>query len=388
MSSSVLISWKSGLSQAWTQSFLRTCLLLGAVLVSNDVASGAEIPSAQAVQSNCLVHRDTVARSGYLRLKMHTERDMGADSASELVSEMRIWFAGDQLRFDIRRRGEDGQWSDEWERFSVTRSTYTWIPAGEFEGVVAPVAEYAQEPGGVMGHFRLFHPRWLGLGVNSESVMHYQAGARLVNPESPRTAVVEADEIDGRHLWRLTTSLKYPPAAVGEEPIPGEKVCWFDPSAGWSLVRGELREFAPSGTKVLSVRSRIRRFGTADHWFPEEVIRETRYQERVTQRTTLTVLEADFVSAPDSSIFTASGMNLTAGKRIAHRTQGAREVSLVSDGRQLIPISGPEVQIAPPPASSSRAWLLLFNAVLLAGVGIILLLRSRRTRNSVVDKAN
>jgi hypothetical protein len=381
--SSTLIRWKA--FGSWGPAVLAfACrpFVLGLFLASHGICSGAERPDAQTIQSNCLKQRESVTQSGFLRLIIRAEHDIGTDAASELVSEMCVWFSGDQIRFDIRRRDERGEWSDEWERFAITGSTYTWIPEGEFEGVVASVSEYAQEPGGVMGHFRLFHPRWIGLGVNSESLMQYEAGARLVIPEARRIAVVATDELDGRTVWRLTTPLKYPPPEEGTGSIPGEKVCWFDPDAGWSLVRGEMREFAPQGTKVLSVRSRIRRFGTGDHWFPEEVIRETRYQERVTQRTTLSVLEADFSSGVDLSTFTASGMNLTAGKRIADRTQSDREVILVSDGRQLTPISGRHIQPAPPPVSSSRAWLLLLNAILLAGIGMVFLLRACRAKHT------
>lgn len=378
--SNVLNRWNANDLRSFRQLLPRVCVLFIAFVAIEAVTFGAAPPSPEMVFSTCLAHRDAVVRSGYLRLMISSERNIGSEAVSEVADEMLIWFVGSQIRFDMRRRSERNTWHDDWEKFAVTESTYTWIPEGGFEGVIAPVSEYSHDPGGVMGHFHLFHPRWIGMGVNGESLMQHSIGARLVTPETKRKFTVESDDSGGDRLWRVTSALKYPAADAGGDSIAGLQVSWFDPNAGWNLVRGELQEFAPQGTKVLSVRCRVRRFGNDNHWFPEEVVREVRYAERITQRTTLTVLDADFDSVPDRASFSASGMSLAAGKRLADRTQGTREVELISDGKALIPISGPDVEIASSKTSTGRAWLLLLNALILAGLGFALLIRARRAR--------
>lgn len=335
-------------------------------------------PEPRLIHEYCLQYRAAATQAGFIAVHSLTQRDIGGPGASQTAAQFRIWFEEGNLRVDMR--GEDGSGSEEWERFIVTDRTYTWIPAGEFEGVTAPQAEYSQSEGGVMGHFRLFHPRWIGMGVNHESVMECEPRARLVNPAAQSNVSIVRDEVDGHVAWKLTKRLKYSATGDSSAPIPGERACWFAPHAGWNLVRGEMRELDPKRSKVMTVQSKLRQYGTDGVWFPEVVVRETRYDDRVTDRTTLTITEVEFGTPPAPQVFTVAGLGLPAGKRVADRTQGPIETVAISDGEQMVPLSGPAVLPSPSPPQSMRAWWLLANAVVLAVVGVVIAVRAFRRR--------
>lgn len=366
-----------------TRGAAKWCLSVALAMVVGDSqllaqASLLNPPEPKLIHEYCLQYRAAATQAGAITLHSRTQRDIGGPEASETAVQFRIWFNNGKLRIDMCDVDSDGSERGEWERFIVTERTYTWIPAGEFEGVTAPVAEYSQSEGGVIGHFRLFHPRWIGMGVNHESVMEGEPRARLVNPAAQSNVSIIREDVDGHVAWKLTKRLKYPGTDDSSPPIPGEMVYWFAPDAGWSLVRGELRELGSRQTKVMSVQSKLRQFGPSGVWFPEVVVREIRYGNRVTERTTLTITEADFGTPPDPLVFTVAGLGLPAGQRVADRTQGPIETVAISDGRQMVPLSGSALLPAPSPPQSMRAWWLLVNAVVLAIVGVVIALRSFR----------
>jgi hypothetical protein len=156
---------------------------------------------------------------------------------------------------------------------------------------------------------------------------------------------------------------------------------WFAPEAGGSLVRAELREFGKRMTMVRSVESHLEQFGENGVWFPRQVVRETKYNGKVTRHELVTVQEAVLGRPPDDEQFTLAGMDLLQGKQIFDRSQDPRETSLVWDGQQALAIRGPQADFR---GLHPRrwTWFLVANAILLAMLGTRCLLRLRRQRGA------
>lgn len=333
----------------------------------------AASPSPLDLQAECLRYRDETTRDGRVFLKSVTE-----DAQGRTEAEYRIWFTPARLRFDIRNL-RDGAWG-EWEHYVVEEGRYTWVPEGEFEGVIAPSQEYAGEQGGVMGHFSLFHPRWLGMGQNSESLMHREPNSRFVDPQIKKAEHdVAEDRVGEFRAWRVTRKTSFPGATPDAPQTPGEFVMWFAPDAGMSLLRAELRELGQT-TLVRSVESRLEQFAVTDAWYPRTVTRETVTGGRVDQRQVITVQEAVLGEPPADEEFGVGAMGLSSGKQISDRSQGPSETVLVWDGKATVPVRGPDVMPMDPPTPgpggrSTMFWVLVTNAALLAGIGFACIAR-------------
>lgn len=342
---------------------------------------------ANGLQAACLDYREEVTAHGRVFLRIVEEHREGASPGKQQEAEHRIWFSGDLLRFDVRGRTGDESWSD-WEHYVVGPDEYIWIPEGEFQGVVAPAAEFASQAGGTIGHFVLYHPRWLGMGQNSEAVLQSRPGSRFVDPGLSKADYTEVslESLGDRPVPKVVRRTSFPPAKADAPRIPGEFVMWFAPDAGHSLIRAEIREFAEPRTIVRSVENRLGQFPHGGVWFPREVVRETKYGDEVTRRQVISIHEAEFGRPPRSTVFTLQGIQLAEGKRVSDRTEGPRPTELVSDGNKIVELRGPTVQpAAVPDATGQRSWLLLMNAAvlaLLAGYFFVRMLKSPKNAAS------
>jgi hypothetical protein len=230
-----------------------------------------EIPSPIELQVDCLRYRDQITRHGYVMLHRVIQSSGVAGNERKEVY-FRIWFSDERLRFDVGGGLDSGDWR-EWEHYVVENDRYIFIPEGDLGGVIAPASEYQQQ-GGVAAHFSLFHPRWLGMGQNSESLLHREPQARTVNPRATKAKYKEValEPMAGFRTWRVTYETSFPPPKPGDGRNAGECVMWFAPEAGGSLVRAELREFGKRMTMVRSVESHLEQSaktesGSHARWF-------------------------------------------------------------------------------------------------------------------------
>lgn len=343
-------------------------LFLGASAFAEQRDIEKRTPSPINLQAECLRYRNEISQSGRVFLHSVTEDRNGRSEV-----EFRIWFTPERLRFDIRRLRNE-EWNG-WEYYVIEGDRYTWIPEGQFEGVIAPAVEHTDQEG-VMKHFVLFHPRWLGMGQNSESSLHSEPGARFVDPGVTKaTYTVAADRIEGSEAWRVTRETSFPGKSSDTPRIPGEFVMWFAPDAGMSLLRAELREFGEKATHVMSVASELEQFPITNAWYPRRVVRETAVDGRVYRRQVISVQEIVLGEPPSDKTFTVAAMDLPKGKQISDRSSGPSETVLVWDGASAVPIRGPDVMPMVPPAPSSTGrsttfWILAAHAVLFAVIGL------------------
>lgn len=355
-------------------------ILLAAVVVARMVEGSAALgnpPSAADLQRECVSYRETTTREGHIEFQTTTyDRDDG--SLSPTVVNFRIWTSGNRLRLDRNQQEPDGK-SGGWATYIVSPPNYFWIPEGEFEGVEAPEAEFRNQKGGAIGHFSLFHPRWIGMGINDESLMEIEPLARFVNPGLHGVQyAVAADRIDGVDTWRASREVEFPSDQPGLPANKGEIVMWFAPSEGGSLVKQESREYSPSATRVMSMSASMKQYPPKGFWFPAEVVRTTSANGQPSKQRILKVTAAEFGIPPDPAIFTINGVGLQKGKTISDRSHGKHATTMVSDGKTVVRVKGPFADISEgPPQTSLRFWLLIGNAALFAVLGGVAVHRLR-----------
>ena len=332
-----------------------------------------------AIQSSCLEYRNRVTESGFVFLDVQSEQVDGSKVQVLSHSEHRIWFSGPQLRFDIRGMGQDKKWGD-WERFCVNNESYIWIPRGAYDGTQASIDDYRDEVGGVMGHFNLYHPRWIGMGQNHESMLQRIPGTRFIDPSRQDVDYsVTRETLLGHHVSRVSNPMNFPGMTPDSERSPGELVMWFSEDAFHQLIRLELTERAPTFTHTSSVNITLKQYTDGNIWFPENVVYESIHKGVVRERRVVTINDAQFGKSPPPQTFTVASMELPAGKRVSDRSQGPREKLSVSDGLALIPVSGEDLLPAPPPASRLRGILLWVNTCILGIIGLAILVRKYRS---------
>lgn len=355
-----------------------SCVALAALASGEPDGTSNPIPSPIQLQAECLKYRGLITKHGHIAFHVIDERRTGPEAGSR-EAEYRIWFSDERLRFDVSNR-VDQRWSD-WENYVVDKDQYTWIPEGDFEGVVAPASEYKNDRGGVIGHFGLFHPRWLGMGQNSEALMHQEPTARTISPTITKANYqVDSVQLNGFDAWKITRKTSFPGADSNAPRIPGEFVIWLVPNAGMSLLRAELREFDDHATTIRTVESELQQFPEIGAWFPKRMVRETTVGDKTTRHQTITVREAAFGNAPNDFVFTLAGLGLPKGKRISDRSRGPRETVLQWDGQQIIPVRGPITFIDLTTESRQYGWLFVLNVALVAVLGTVYVVRLVRNR--------
>lgn len=270
--------------------------------------------TAQKLQRACIDYREKVTTSGHFELRFRLEKFSPSQEAWE--SSKTVFVAGENIRFDIR----DAFSADDShkEQIVITPVHYIWAPRPGHEVTVAPINEYQSEPGGAAGQFGVFHPKWIGMGLNSESRMNYDLSARTLSGNAVNTAwTVPTLNEAGYHVIHLPSS---PTATKSRLTLQ------FDLKRGCNLVKAEATYFDANGNATLS-KTMTAALAEWPHptegyvWFPKEVQRETLYKGVATERSTLQVLSATF-SAPADDIFTINGLGLNESTRVSDRTAG------------------------------------------------------------------
>lgn len=353
---------------------------MGSLLCTGSTACAQLDQDPDHIHQQSVEYRDAITLAGQLDARVHARHCIDGPSPQESLTQLRFWFSGDKLRIDISEDMGEAPSGDRWEHFVVSDSTYLWIPSGEFQGVIAPLVDFVNVAGGVREHFHLFHPKMFGLGVANESLMERNPDARIVRLKGGRGAEVVPDVLDGVQVWKLISPLKYPSTDASQDFIPGELVCWFSPDCGWNLVRGEMRELGNHYRIVKSVTSKLKQYPPYNYWFPEQIIRETKANDRITDLVVTTITHGVLGEPPTDSQFLPESMDLPSGKTVVDRTAGPKEIVNASRDGKLIPLTGPEVHPAPSERPKWIVWFLALNSLVfavLAGVALIGLIRHR-----------
>jgi len=397
------------------------------------------VTKAVELENACLKYRNSITE-GYVAIEIRSSTN---ETSGAMIStqELRIWFKEGKLRCDSRRRTPKKKWTN-WSTVVVDGDKYIHIPEeSNSGGTHAFQAEY----GDAIKHFGIFHPRWVGMGVNPEPYLHHDRYGRAVGTAAllKPNEVIRIDD-SNTEIWKIGFSqiLNVSSVAKGEfrpiddnanrstptpiidakkfrEPI-GQKAiasgssdvlstiddtqvgavaplvqasqanskvvntraAWISPNQGHSLVRALVRHESPGNSLVQSVDIDYLQYGVKGIWFPSEVRRRDIRNGTSSKQRVMLMKDVDFDRPISDSKFMLDGLDLAEGRKIFDRTRGPVEITLVVCEGQILELpSDIQIPVENVP-STAKQLLLIGNAVLLAILSAIALRRFLRRKYS------
>jgi len=355
----------------------------------------ADAQRAIKLEQECLKYRQENTSSGFVHLEI-TRTEAGQPPVQ---FDLRILFSDKQLRFDSKQKIADGDWSGRTITV-VDEEKYIRISGDKkFSGTVGFNSDY----GDPLSYFSLFHPRWLGMGVNDEAFLHQAPNGRAVGNTTNKTPVVisrvpdvepETWEIahfqsmaigDARKLQMQPerpksyglddstesetkvvppTSPQIPEGYSDADTIDNTTKTWIVPNQGHSLLLAAVIHKSPGTDLMQTMECSVKSYGRKGVWYPSKVERRMTLNDELMKEEIIIVKEADFDMPMKKEYFSLEGLDLVDGREVYDRTRGKLERKLLVDGEDVTEV----LQIAEvdPELWSNRRILLAINGLVLA----------------------
>ncbi len=341
------------------------------IFASSPLVADEPAPSAEQLERVALDYRRHTFDRGYVHLhRLREERDKQKNLVLESVSEHRLLFDGDAIRYGRNGRHPKGT---EWGQIDwVILSQGKYIEDARRD--LAIRVDLQSEYENIREHFQAFHPRALGMSLNSISSLVEDDLGRLLNRTDRRATAVARDEVEGVATWRIDYELTKP---LGE--LEGwAAAVWIAPGQGNGLIKAEERFKLGPTRHRFEVRSKLKQYPQRGVWYPSETEVSQIDDGEVYSRERVTVKEAEFNIPIDPDEFTLKGLDLAVGRKIIDSSEGPAR-GLDWDGEKAVGISAEEVRRQeeirnrvypePPPLSWSR--ILKYGGATLLAVAAI-----------------
>ena len=352
---------------------LRLCFtILWAALSSLLSTSCAEVPTAESLEVSVVRYRQENMSSGRVVLRS-LDLIERAENSQQTECEYSVTFDKNLMRFDRKCRLKNAASWGTTSKYAIGHDIY-------IEDLVRDVVvEVDKVRGGIRpgGHEGVvFHPNTLGLYVGGISSLRRTSLESFVNKADRKNIRVAEEEVEDQRYY-----------TVSYDRLNGYNVSMsINPSKGYAVE--SIKEHKELGGLVLTMTETTEyvQYGQQGVWYPKEsTFRRTMNGEIEAERK-VTVLDADFESKVDTSLFTIAGFDLDDGRVVSDNTSGVPVGKVWKSGKlEDLLATDPGSHVHKPllPNEGSRRNLILWlNAVVCASLAMLLIMRKLRQRPS------
>lgn len=304
------------------------------------------------IQQAIIAYRSQITH-GTLRTKTIVEVDSGGDREGEEVT-FDIAFSGSDVRSDrYQVNGVKGQRLSFGQRRIIANGQFVYEETSKNN---VPVEVGKKDAATSVAKDDLFDPAVCGLVLAPIARWDkYDLGdaVRVLGAEAP---VIRTEQVDGQDVLAIS----WKRVREGESQEFAARIC---PEKGYAVLK---EEFSTTAYRRALDARYTESFGI---WFPSTLTYEEATEGRVGYRET-TSLDADFAKQVDPSLFTLASLGISAGRHV--RVSGEH---MIWDGARLIPEPKSEAMDTRGPPEARSRWLLVTNAIVLAVLACLLLLK-------------
>jgi len=348
------------------------CTILWVSLSSLLSTSFAEVPTAESLEESVVRYRQEHMSSGRVVLQSIDLIESG-EHAQQTECEYSVTFDKELMRFDRKCRLKNATSWGTTSKYAIGHGIY-------IEDLVRYVVVEVDKvsggirPGGYEGV--VFHPNTLGLYVGGISSLRRTSLESFVNKADRNDVTVAEEKVGDQRYY-----------TINYDRLNGYRVSMsINPSRGYAVESIKERKELAGLELTMTEMTEYVQYGQQGIWYPKESTFRRTMNGKVEVERKVTVLNADFDSKVDASLFTIAGFDLEDGRVVSDNTSGV-PVGKVWKGGKLEDLvatdSGAHDHESLSPNRGFRSSLFLWlNAIVCVSLAILLLIRKCRQRPS------